>query len=146
MTLEDGYDTIVGERGVTLSGGQRQRVTIARVLLKNPEIIIFDDSVSAVDPKTESYIMQNLEKASKNRTTIIISQRASSIKFVDRIVVLNGGHIRQNGTHEELINQEGIYHDFIEAVNTQVKFMDWGEADEEALDLGSTLTVQSEEN
>ncbi|MHA2503762.1 MAG: ABC transporter ATP-binding protein [Candidatus Kariarchaeaceae archaeon] len=127
MTLEEDYETIVGERGVTLSGGQRQRVTIARVLLQNPEILIFDDSVSAVDPQTEAYIMQNLEEASKNRTTIIISQRASSLKFVDRIVVLDDGHIVQNGTHADLINQTGIYRDFINAVNTQVKFMDWSQ-------------------
>ena len=131
MTLDEGYETIVGERGVTLSGGQRQRVTIARALLKDPEILIFDDSVSAVDPKTEAYIMQNLEEASKNRTTIIISQRASSLKFVDRVVVLDKGHISQNGDHSSLMQEEGIYRDFINAVNTQVKFMDWGPEEEE---------------
>ncbi|MGB1899379.1 MAG: ABC transporter ATP-binding protein [Candidatus Kariarchaeum pelagius] len=131
MTLDHGYDTIVGERGVTLSGGQRQRVTIARVLLKNPKILIFDDSVSAVDPKTEKLIMENLKNVSSNRTTIIISQRASSLKFADRIVVLDGGTIKQIGSHSELITVEGIYKEFIKAVNEQVKFMDWSDNDEQ---------------
>lgn len=130
MTLDEGYDTIVGERGVTLSGGQRQRVTIARVILRNPKILIFDDSVSAVDPKTEALIQENLEEASIDRTTIIISQRPSSLRYVDRIIVMDMGRIAQDGTHEELMEEEGIYQDFINAVNTQVKFMDWTSLDE----------------
>ena len=135
MTLEEDYDTIVGERGVTLSGGQRQRITIARTLLQDPKILIFDDSVSAVDPETESKIQQSLENASTKRTTIIISQRPSSLKYVDRIIVLNNGHIVQDGTHTELLDQEGIYKDFLEAVQTQIKFLNW-DSDEKALTTG----------
>ena len=131
MTLEDGYDTIVGERGVTLSGGQRQRVTIARTLLHNPKILIFDDSVSAVDPETEAKIQESLESASSSRTTIIISQRPSSLKYVDRIIVLDKGRIVQDGTHSELMKEDNIYKDFINAVETQIKFFDWSQKIEE---------------
>ena len=134
-SLEMGYDTIVGERGVTLSGGQRQRVTIARTLLQDPRILIFDDSVSAVDPETEAKIQGALESASQNRTTIVISQRPSSLKYVDRIIVLDKGHVVQDGTHSELINTDGIYADFINAVDTQITFIDWEEQD-------TTITVE----
>ncbi len=134
ISLEEGYDTIVGERGVTLSGGQRQRITIARTLLQNPKILIFDDSVSAVDPETESRIQESLENASTLRTTIIISQRPSSLKFVDRIIVLDNGHIVQDGTHIDLKREEGIYKDFLDAVETQIKFLSWDE-EEEALKM-----------
>ncbi|MHA2249340.1 MAG: ABC transporter ATP-binding protein [Candidatus Kariarchaeaceae archaeon] len=140
VTLEDGYDTIVGERGVTLSGGQRQRVTIARTLLQNPKILIFDDSVSAVDPETEAKIQNSLESASVERTTIVISQRPSSLKYVDRIIVLDKGHIVQDGTHEELKDQPGIYNLFLEAVESQIRFLDW-DVDEEA-----TIQIQKEGN
>ncbi|MDH5400990.1 MAG: ABC transporter ATP-binding protein/permease [Candidatus Heimdallarchaeota archaeon] len=128
MTLEKEYDTIVGERGVTLSGGQRQRVTIARTLLLNPKILIFDDSVSAVDPETESKIQEALEQASFKRTTLVISQRPSSLRYVDRIIVLNKGRIVQDGKHDTLIKEVGIYRDFINAINSQIKFMDWDES------------------
>lgn len=136
-TLGEGYDTIVGERGVTLSGGQRQRITIARTLLQNPKILIFDDSVSAVDPETEARIQESLENAATLRTTIIISQRPSSLRYVDRIIVLDNGHIVQDGTHSELIQQEGIYKEFLDAVETQIKFISWDdEEEEEALMTG----------
>lgn len=131
VTLEHGYDTIVGERGVTLSGGQRQRITIARTLLQNPKILIFDDSVSAVDPETEARIQESLENASTQRTTIIISQRPSSLKYVDRIIVLDNGHIVQDGTHRDLLQEDGIYKDFLEAVETQIKFISWDDEEEE---------------
>lgn len=123
--LKDGYDTIVGERGVTLSGGQRQRVTIARTVLANPKILIFDDSVSAVDPETESKIQESLDDADFKGTTIVISQRPSSLKYVERIIVLDQGRIVQDGKHVELIKEEGIYQDFINTIRSQVKFMDW---------------------
>ncbi|OLS26523.1 MAG: putative multidrug export ATP-binding/permease protein [Candidatus Heimdallarchaeota archaeon LC_2] len=129
--LDEGYDTIVGERGVTLSGGQRQRITIARTLLQNPKILIFDDSVSAVDPETEARIQESLESASTLRTTIIISQRPSSLKFVDRIIVLDNGHVVQDGTHENLIGEEGMYKEFLNAVETQIKFLSWDDEGEE---------------
>ncbi|MCY3411078.1 MAG: ABC transporter ATP-binding protein [Candidatus Heimdallarchaeota archaeon] len=133
VSLEDGYETLVGERGVTLSGGQRQRVTIARTLLKNPEILVFDDSVSAIDPETEAKIQESLERASKRRTTIVISQRPSSLRYVDRIIVLSDGKIVQDGKHDSLMLQQGIYKDFINTVTDQVKFMNWDQEIEEEI-------------
>ncbi len=130
-TLEDGYDTIVGERGVTLSGGQKQRVAIARTILKKSKILIFDDSVSAVDPETELKIQSSLQKISGNQTLIVISQRPSSLQYVNRIIVLDNGEIVQDGTHEELSQVPGIYSDFITAVKNQVKFMNWDEIEVE---------------
>ena len=105
------YETYVGERGVTLSGGQKQRVSIARALISNPKILIFDDCLSAVDTETEEIILNNLKKASKGKTTIIISHRISSIKNADKIIVLDQGKIIQSGTHKELIQQTGYYQD-----------------------------------
>lgn len=105
------YDTIVGERGVTLSGGQKQRVSIARALIANPKILIFDDCLSAVDTETEEVILNNLKIASKGKTSIIISHRTSSIKNADKIIVLDQGKIIQSGTHEELIQRKGYYQD-----------------------------------
>jgi len=104
-----GYDTILGERGVTLSGGQKQRVSIARAIIKNPKILIFDDCLSAVDTETEERILSNLEKVSTNKTTIIISHRVSSAKNADKIIVLDDGQIIQQGAHETLVNTEGYY-------------------------------------
>ena len=104
-----GYDTILGERGVTLSGGQKQRVSIARAIIKNPKILIFDDCLSAVDTETEERILSNLEKVSKYKTTIIISHRVSSAKNADKIIVLDEGQIIQHGTHEILVNTKGYY-------------------------------------
>lgn len=104
-----GYDTILGERGVTLSGGQKQRVSIARAIIKNPKILIFDDCLSAVDTETEERILSNLEKVSTNKTTIIISHRVSSAKNADKIIVLDDGQIIQQGAHETLVKTEGYY-------------------------------------
>ena len=104
-----GYETILGERGITLSGGQKQRVSIARAIIKNPEILLFDDCLSAVDTETEEKILETLKKISKEKTTIIVSHRVSSVKNADQILVLDNGKIIQHGTHEQLINQEGYY-------------------------------------
>lgn len=103
------YDTVLGERGITLSGGQKQRVSIARALLKDPKIYLFDDCLSAVDTETEEEILNNLKKLSESKTTLIVSHRVSSAKNADKIIVLDNGKIIQEGTHEELNNVEGYY-------------------------------------
>lgn len=109
MGFSKKYDTVLGERGITLSGGQKQRVSIARALLKDPNIYLFDDCLSAVDTETEETILNNLKKASRNRTTLIVSHRVSSAKNADKIIVLDHGEIIQQGTHDLLVNQEGYY-------------------------------------
>jgi len=109
MGFSKQYNTILGERGITLSGGQKQRVSIARALLKDPEIYLFDDCLSAVDTETEESILNNLKQASRNRTTLIVSHRVSSAKNADKIIVLDHGEIIQEGTHELLLEQEGYY-------------------------------------
>jgi ATP-binding cassette subfamily B protein len=109
--FQEGFDTLVGERGVTLSGGQKQRVSIARALIADPEILIFDDCLSAVDTETEEIILKNLDKATKGKTTLIISHRTSSVKNADHIIVLDKGRIVQAGTHEDLISDPGYYQD-----------------------------------
>lgn len=111
MGFSKKYDTILGERGITLSGGQKQRVSIARALIKKPQIYLFDDCLSAVDTETEEEILNNLKKASKNRTTLIVSHRVSSAKNADKILVLDDGRLIQEGTHDELNSQEGYYKD-----------------------------------
>ena len=103
------YETILGERGITLSGGQKQRVSIARAIIKNPEILLFDDCLSAVDTETEEQILNNLLVISKDKTTIIVSHRVSSAKNADKIIIIDEGQIIQEGTHNQLVNQEGYY-------------------------------------
>jgi ATP-binding cassette subfamily B protein len=105
------YETILGERGITLSGGQKQRVSIARAIIKDSEILLLDDCLSAVDTETEETILQNLLELSSNKTTIIVSHRVSSAKNADKIIILENGEIHQQGTHNQLINQEGYYKD-----------------------------------
>lgn len=109
MSLPQGYDTYVGERGVRLSGGQKQRISIARVFLKNPPILILDEATSALDNESERYIQRSLDILAKNRTTIVIAHRLSTIKNADEILVLTPEGIAERGAHEELLNQEGIY-------------------------------------
>ncbi|MEX6625982.1 ABC transporter ATP-binding protein [Tenacibaculum salmonis] len=109
INFKNGYQTILGERGVTLSGGQKQRTAIARAIIKNPKILIFDDCLSAVDTETEQKILLNLERVSNNKTTIIISHRVSSVKNADKIIVLDAGKVIQQGSHNQLIKINGYY-------------------------------------
>lgn len=109
MGLEQGYDTYVGERGVKLSGGQKQRISIARVFLKNPPILILDEATSALDNESEKYIQNSLEDLAKNRTTVVIAHRLSTIRNADNILVLTENGVQEEGTHEELLNKEGVY-------------------------------------
>lgn len=109
MSFADGYETLVGERGVTLSGGQRQRVAIARMLLQKAPIMVFDDSLSAVDGRTDHQIRQALKERMKDATVILISHRITTLMGADQILVLNQGRVEELGTHAELIQKDGIY-------------------------------------
>lgn len=109
MSLPDGYDTDIGQRGVKLSGGQKQRLSIARVFLKNPPVLIFDEATSALDNESEKVVQESLEKLAKNRTTLVIAHRLSTIKNAGRILVLTDDGIAEEGTHDELIAKAGIY-------------------------------------
>lgn len=107
--LPEGYDTLVGERGVKLSGGQRQRIAIARAILKDAPILVLDEATSALDSESEKLIQASFEILMKNRTSIVIAHRLSTISKLDRIIVLDNGKITEDGTHEELLKHKGIY-------------------------------------
>lgn len=109
LEFPDGYETVLGERGITLSGGQKQRVSMARAIIKSPAILIFDDCLSAVDTETEEEILRNLSALQKNKTTLIISHRISSVKQCDHILVLENGRVSESGNHDDLIKKHGIY-------------------------------------
>jgi ATP-binding cassette subfamily B protein len=111
MKFVNGYDTVLGERGITLSGGQKQRVSIARAIIKEPKILLLDDCLSAVDTETEEQILNNLDRVSKGKTTVIVSHRISSVKNANSIIVLEDGKIIQEGRHEKLIDSDGYYKD-----------------------------------
>jgi len=114
MELEHGFETLIGERGVTLSGGQKQRVSIARAIVKHPQILIFDDCLSAVDTRTEEEILRNLGNIMQGKTSIIIAHRISTIKNADKILVMDDGEIVEQGTHEELMNRKQVYFELYE--------------------------------
>lgn len=114
VEFPEGFNTFVGERGITLSGGQKQRISIARAIIRNPSILVFDDCLSAVDTRTEEEIFTNLERVMRGKTTIIISHRISSVKGADTILVLDHGRIVEQGSHDELIGLKGVYAEMIE--------------------------------
>jgi len=115
------YNTILGERGITLSGGQVQRISIARTLIKHPKIILLDDCLSSVDTDTEEVILNNLNKYSENKTTIIISHRISSIKSADRIMVLKNGRLIEFGEHKKLVKNNGYYNEIYKKQQAEQK-------------------------
>jgi ATP-binding cassette subfamily B protein len=126
--LPDGYDTVIGERGITLSGGQRQRLAIARALAVDPRVLILDDATASVDASTEARIRVGLREAMRNRTTLIIAHRLSTIALADEVVVLDDGRIAARGTHEELLATSQVYRDIYEHGLLERQFADAVEA------------------
>jgi subfamily B ATP-binding cassette protein MsbA len=114
VSLPEGYDTKVGERGVKLSGGQKQRVAIARVFLKNPPILVLDEATSALDLESESLIQDSLERLAHNRTTIVVAHRLSTITHANQIFVIDHGELKEQGTHDELMAAQGIYYNLFQ--------------------------------
>ena len=127
VAMPDGFETLIGEKGVSLSGGQKQRIAMSRAMILNPDILILDDSLSAVDAKTEHAIIENLKETRQNKSTIITAHRLSAVVHADLILVMQDGHIIERGRHEDLIKQGGWYADTYEAQQLEME----GEADEE---------------
>jgi ATP-binding cassette subfamily B protein len=115
LGFPDGFRTEVGERGITLSGGQKQRISIARALVRNPDVLVFDDCLSAVDTWTEARILSNLQDLMKGKTTIVISHRVQSVQACDRIIVLEEGCMVEEGDHHSLIGKAGVYAQLVES-------------------------------
>ena len=118
MQTENGYQTLIGERGSKLSGGQRQRLSIARAVLKNPPILILDEATSALDSESEKLVQEALYNLMKNRTSLVIAHRLSTIQHADEIIVVQQGEIAERGTHEDLNNRNGLYKKLVEIQKT----------------------------
>jgi len=118
-----GYETVLGERGITLSGGQKQRISIARAIIKQPKILLFDDCLSAVDTETEEKILNNLTALTKHTTTVIVSHRISSVKHADHIIILDNGHIIEAGNHETLVDKEGYYKELFDKQRSEKELL-----------------------
>ena len=119
--LENGYETILGERGVNLSGGQKQRLSIARSLLRKPEILVLDDCLSAVDTETEDKILKELQKENEDRTTVIVSHRISTIRNAKEIIVIEEGRLVEKGSHSVLLKKKGFYFDLYKKQQSDLK-------------------------
>jgi ATP-binding cassette subfamily B protein len=136
QSLPDGYDTLVGERGLTLSGGQRQRMAIARALIADPRVLVLDDATASVDATTEREIKRALREVMEGRTTLVIAHRLSTISLADRVVVMEGGRITAQGTHEELLERSALYAEIVDKgmprLGTALSGLDRGEPDEDA--------------
>jgi ATP-binding cassette subfamily B protein len=128
-SLPEGFNTVVGERGVQLSGGQRQRVALARALVREPPVLVLDDPLSAVDAKTEAAILAAIERQAKERTVILITHRVAAARRCDRIVVLDGGRVIEQGTHDELVRRGGLYASFAEEQRIEEDLAALGELD-----------------
>ena len=122
MNLPDGYETVIGESGSSLSGGERQRLSIARAIMKNAPVIILDEATANVDPENERDLLEAVEALTKEKTIIMIAHRLKTVRHADQILVVDEGRIVQKGTHEELIQQDGIYKDFIGERNQAVSW------------------------
>ncbi len=142
--LPQGYDTVIGEKGLNLSGGQRQRIALARALLTNPQLLILDDATSAIDSDTESQIHENLSKVIKNKTTILIAHRRSTLSLANRIVVLEDGKVQDQGTHEELLLRNQLYRDLLQGPILDEDDLGIEDLDQE--NIQQTSQVRAEEN
>ena len=123
VEFKDGFDTTLGERGITVSGGQKQRISIARALAKDAPILILDDSVSAVDTNTEEAILSNLNTVRKGKTTILIAHRISTVRKLDKIILLDEGKVLDIGSHEELLKRNALYQDMVKRQTLESKVM-----------------------
>jgi ABC-type multidrug transport system fused ATPase/permease subunit len=140
-SLPDGYDTLVGERGLTLSGGQRQRVAIARALIADPRVLVLDDATASVDATTEREIKRALREVMDGRTTLVIAHRLSTISLADRIVVMEAGRVTAHGTHEELMRSSPLYAEIVDKgmprLGSALSGLDGGEPGEDAEAVGA---------
>ena len=112
-SFPEGYDTLVGERGVQLSGGQKQRIAIARAILADPKLLLLDEATSALDAESEHVVQEAIDRLMKNRTTVVVAHRLSTIRSADVICVVEKGKLVERGTHDELYAQEGLYHQLV---------------------------------